>query len=200
MRCPNGEVARRYGVGERNPAGDYWKKIPGSAHWLTGETAGDPGGDPGGQTGLTCLSVSPVCLSLCSSDARRRLVGGDSHRWTVPSLDQAPPTDPAKLRPLPHWRRRGRRMGTALSCDISAMSRRSSPEHFNPRPAVRPVGTSLNWIRTSSDWLLSVSVDFAGSGSGFQSGLPLVLCFRGTCVGAELTAEGMFVSSDSSVV
>lgn len=143
VRCPNGEVARRYGVSERNPAGDYWKKIPGSAHWLTGETGGDPGGS--GLVRLSvCLtrpSVSPVCLSLCSSDARRRLVGGDSRRWTVPSLDQAPPTDPAKLRPLPHWRRRGRRMGTALSRDISAMSQRSSPEHFNPRngrPAVRP--------------------------------------------------------------
>lgn len=162
VRCPNGEVARRYGVSERNPAGDYWKKIPGSAHWLTGETEGDTGG----LDWSVCPSVSPVRLSLCSSDARRRLVGSDSHWWTVPSLDQAPPTDPAKLRPLPHWRRRGRRMGTALSCDISAMSQRSLPEHFNPRsgqPAVRPVGTSLNWLRTGSDWLLSVSVDFAGS-------------------------------------
>lgn len=38
VRCVNGDLARRYGVCERNPAGDYWKKIPGSANWLTGET------------------------------------------------------------------------------------------------------------------------------------------------------------------
>lgn len=61
MRCPNGEIARRYGVSERNPAGDYWKKIPGSAHWLTGET----GGAAGGQIGLSVhLSHPSVCLSV----------------------------------------------------------------------------------------------------------------------------------------
>ncbi|XP_056151810.1 tectonin beta-propeller repeat-containing protein 2 [Lampris incognitus] len=35
VRCPNGEVARRYGVNPRNLAGDYWKTIPGTVHWLT---------------------------------------------------------------------------------------------------------------------------------------------------------------------
>ncbi|XP_010784144.1 tectonin beta-propeller repeat-containing protein 2 [Notothenia coriiceps] len=35
VRCPNGDVARRYGVSDRNPAGDYWKKIPGNTNWLT---------------------------------------------------------------------------------------------------------------------------------------------------------------------
>ncbi|XP_034721787.1 tectonin beta-propeller repeat-containing protein 2 [Etheostoma cragini] len=35
VRCANGEVARRYGVSDRNPAGDYWKKIPGNTNWLT---------------------------------------------------------------------------------------------------------------------------------------------------------------------
>lgn len=36
-RCANGDLARRYGVSDRNPAGDYWKKIPGQATGLTGE-------------------------------------------------------------------------------------------------------------------------------------------------------------------
>lgn len=35
-RCPNGDLARRYGVSDKNPAGDYWKRIPGSAMCLTG--------------------------------------------------------------------------------------------------------------------------------------------------------------------
>lgn len=57
VRCPNGEIARRYGVSKCNPAGDYWKKIPGISHWLTGET--------GGATGLSVSqSASPVCLCL----------------------------------------------------------------------------------------------------------------------------------------
>lgn len=38
VRCVNGDLARRYGVSDRNPAGDYWKKIPGNANWLTGES------------------------------------------------------------------------------------------------------------------------------------------------------------------
>lgn len=37
VRCINGDLARRYGVTDRNPAGDYWKKIPGQANCLTGE-------------------------------------------------------------------------------------------------------------------------------------------------------------------
>lgn len=37
VRCINGDLARRYGVTVRNPAGDYWKKIPGQANCLTGE-------------------------------------------------------------------------------------------------------------------------------------------------------------------
>lgn len=36
-RCPNGDVARRYGVTDKNPAGDYWKKIPGNVSRLTGK-------------------------------------------------------------------------------------------------------------------------------------------------------------------
>lgn len=35
-RCPNGDIARRYGITEKNPAGDYWKKIPGNVSCLTG--------------------------------------------------------------------------------------------------------------------------------------------------------------------
>lgn len=35
-RCPNGELARRYGITDKNPAGDYWKRIPGTATCLTG--------------------------------------------------------------------------------------------------------------------------------------------------------------------
>ncbi|KAB0369242.1 hypothetical protein FD755_019247 [Muntiacus reevesi] len=34
-RCPNGDLARRYGVSEKNPAGDYWKKIPGNVACVT---------------------------------------------------------------------------------------------------------------------------------------------------------------------
>lgn len=36
-RCPNGDVARRYGITDKNPAGDYWKKIPGNVSCLAGE-------------------------------------------------------------------------------------------------------------------------------------------------------------------
>ena len=35
-RCPNGDIARRYGITDKNPAGDYWKKIPGNVSCLTG--------------------------------------------------------------------------------------------------------------------------------------------------------------------
>uniref|UniRef100_A0A3B5L8Q2 Tectonin beta-propeller repeat containing 2 n=1 Tax=Xiphophorus couchianus TaxID=32473 RepID=A0A3B5L8Q2_9TELE len=35
VRCVNGELARRYGISDRNPAGDYWKKIPGNTNWFT---------------------------------------------------------------------------------------------------------------------------------------------------------------------
>lgn len=38
VRCVNGELARRYGISNRNPAGDYWKKIPGNTNWFTGNT------------------------------------------------------------------------------------------------------------------------------------------------------------------
>uniref|UniRef100_A0A803TA95 Tectonin beta-propeller repeat containing 2 n=1 Tax=Anolis carolinensis TaxID=28377 RepID=A0A803TA95_ANOCA len=34
-RCPNGDIARRYGITDKNPAGDYWKKIPGNVSCLT---------------------------------------------------------------------------------------------------------------------------------------------------------------------
>ncbi|XP_020826768.1 tectonin beta-propeller repeat-containing protein 2 isoform X3 [Phascolarctos cinereus] len=33
--CANGDVARRYGITDKNPAGDYWKKIPGNMSCLT---------------------------------------------------------------------------------------------------------------------------------------------------------------------
>lgn len=36
VRCPNGEIARRYGITDKNPAGDYWKKIPGQVSKLSG--------------------------------------------------------------------------------------------------------------------------------------------------------------------
>lgn len=35
-RCPNGDLARRYGITDKNPAGDYWKKIPGNVSCFTG--------------------------------------------------------------------------------------------------------------------------------------------------------------------
>lgn len=37
-RCPNGDLARRYGVTDKHPAGDYWKKVPGHATCLTGRS------------------------------------------------------------------------------------------------------------------------------------------------------------------
>lgn len=48
-RCPNGDLARRYGITDKNPAGDYWKKIPGSVSCFTGRCLGmvdlvSPGG------------------------------------------------------------------------------------------------------------------------------------------------------------
>lgn len=39
VRCLNGDLARRYGISDRNAAGDYWKKIPGTANWLTGKSS-----------------------------------------------------------------------------------------------------------------------------------------------------------------
>lgn len=39
-RCPNGDLARRYGITDKNAAGDYWKKIPGSVSCLTGRCWG----------------------------------------------------------------------------------------------------------------------------------------------------------------
>ena len=39
-RCPNGDLARRYGVTDKNPAGDYWKKVPGSVTCLAGRCRG----------------------------------------------------------------------------------------------------------------------------------------------------------------
>uniref|UniRef100_A0A8C5RSX7 Uncharacterized protein n=1 Tax=Laticauda laticaudata TaxID=8630 RepID=A0A8C5RSX7_LATLA len=41
-RCPNGDVARRYGITDKNPAGDYWKKIPGNVSCLAGESISLP--------------------------------------------------------------------------------------------------------------------------------------------------------------
>lgn len=35
-RCPNGDLARRYGVTDKRPAGDYWKKVPGNVTCFTG--------------------------------------------------------------------------------------------------------------------------------------------------------------------
>ena len=53
VRCVNGDLARRYGVSDRNPAGDYWKKIPGNANWFTGKTQ-------------FILSELDVCVRFCS--------------------------------------------------------------------------------------------------------------------------------------
>lgn len=64
VRCPNGEIARRYGVSERNPAGDYWKKIPGTAHWLTGETGRATGPSVTQSASPVHHCVSLVCLSV----------------------------------------------------------------------------------------------------------------------------------------
>lgn len=38
VRCVNGDLARRYGISDKNPAGDYWKKIPGNANSFTGKS------------------------------------------------------------------------------------------------------------------------------------------------------------------
>lgn len=72
VRCVNGELARRYGVSDRNPAGDYWKKIPGQANCLTGEQ---------GCTGESHLvgALSDSCLSVSS-------VTPDDELWAVTSF------------------------------------------------------------------------------------------------------------------
>ena len=58
-RCPNGDLARRYGVTDKNPAGDYWKKVPGSVTCLAGRCrgSGPRGGAPRGV--LSCLGPRP---------------------------------------------------------------------------------------------------------------------------------------------
>ena len=58
-RCPNGDLARRYGVTDKNPAGDYWKKVPGSVTCLAGRCWGSGlrGGAPRGV--LSCLGPRP---------------------------------------------------------------------------------------------------------------------------------------------
>lgn len=73
VRCVNGDLARRYGVSDRNPAGDYWKKIPGHANWLTGET------------GLCVACVSAVLVSCVSgvSLSLPHLVSPEDELWAV---------------------------------------------------------------------------------------------------------------------
>lgn len=70
VRCVNGDLARRYGVSDRNPAGDYWKKIPGNANWLTGETG----------VILVRLGVSDCCY--CSERANM-YYGKNMYRMSV---------------------------------------------------------------------------------------------------------------------
>lgn len=79
-RCPNGDLARRYGITDKNPAGDYWKKTPGCASWLTGRCLGRgaPEGDgewPG--AGHLWLAGGGDFLAVWSSK--------------VPQLAQGPP-------------------------------------------------------------------------------------------------------------
>lgn len=74
VRCVNGDLARRYGISDRNPAGDYWKKIPGHANWLTGET------------GLCVSCVSAVlvsCVSGVSLSLFLTSVSPEDELWAV---------------------------------------------------------------------------------------------------------------------
>lgn len=88
VRCINGDLARRYGVTDRNPAGDYWKKIPGQANCLTGEPdriATLTRSGVGGGSDSRC--VSPCLLS----DPRGRVVGRDRVWRAVAAPDEGPP-------------------------------------------------------------------------------------------------------------
>ena len=62
-RCPNGDLARRYGVTDKNPAGDYWKKIPGNVTCFTGRCQGSAG------LGAARLSLGPRLPRAVSAGA-----------------------------------------------------------------------------------------------------------------------------------
>ena len=34
---PNGEILCRYGISMKNPTGDYWRKVPGVFHQISGK-------------------------------------------------------------------------------------------------------------------------------------------------------------------
>jgi hypothetical protein len=79
-RCPNGDLARRYGVTDKNPAGDYWKKIPGNVSCFTGRCWGMVGYIPWSPQG----SYGP-----CQRGLLKRLL----------PLDSAPPEPEPRMRP-----------------------------------------------------------------------------------------------------
>ncbi|KAM9711051.1 tectonin beta-propeller repeat-containing protein 2 isoform 2-T2 [Dama dama] len=80
-RCPNGDLARRYGISDKNPAGDYWKKIPGNVTCVTGRcwVPGTVGGAGGGLRGLLPLgwfSQTRPIPGSCLTGAQHRLCQG----------------------------------------------------------------------------------------------------------------------------
>lgn len=97
VRCVTGDLARRYGISDKNPAGDYWKKIPGNANWFTGETGfilGRLGLGCCGEVCFRCVS----CLSVSSVTPEDKLwavtlIGGLSRRLTklLPHTPIRPP-------------------------------------------------------------------------------------------------------------
>lgn len=93
-RCPNGELARRYGVTDKNPAGDYWKRIPGTAMCLTGR--------------FWAHRAAPAGLALPQG----------SLSWGPPGRGQGAGPPALKLRTLRHrwgWCVRAPQLGRATS-------------------------------------------------------------------------------------
>lgn len=85
-RCPNGDLARRYGVSDKNPAGDYWKRIPGSALCLTGRCRPGPGPVRGAVTGAAptvSLPKEPPGLHLREGPCTRLCRGLRAGPWAA---------------------------------------------------------------------------------------------------------------------
>lgn len=91
-RCPNGDLARRFGVTDKNPAGDYWKRSPGSLACVTGRcwAPGPVGG--AGPRGCSHQAGSP------KRDLSQHHARGVPSAWTLPGSPRKTGHRPA------HWK------------------------------------------------------------------------------------------------
>ena len=96
-RCPNGDLARRYGVTDRNPAGDYWKKIPGHVTCFTGRCrgAGAPVDGVGGALAGGRGGAAPPGLVHPNESPSQ------GHTWQGPHSARTLPGSPGKR--TGHW-------------------------------------------------------------------------------------------------